>query len=145
MTTTGHVGINVADLTRSVDFYAEALGLDVIGRSDEDGRRYAFLGTGGDPVVTLWEQAGRPFDAEAAGLHHLAFRADDIDTVRATEQRLRAMGARLVYDGVVPHAEGATSGGVFFLDPDGARLEVYAAEGADGPAPTADGPTCGFF
>jgi lactoylglutathione lyase len=142
---TGHVGINVADLTRSVDFYTDALGFDVIGRSDEEGRRYAFLGTGGEPILTLWEQAGRPFDAGAAGLHHLSFQADDLDAVHATEGRLREMGARLVHDGVVPHAEGASSGGIFFLDPDGARLEVFAATGVTGAAPSEDAPTCGFF
>ena len=52
----------------------------------------------------------------------------------------------LVYDGVVPHGEGASSGGVFFTDPDGIRLEIYAPSGADtAPAPTQGAPTCGFF
>src|SRR5918995_757896 len=142
---TGHVGINVADLPRSVDYYTAGLGLDGIGRSDEEGRRYAFVGTGGEPTLTLWEQAGRPFDAGAAGLHHLSFQADDLEAVHATEERLRAMGATMVHDGVVPHGEGATSGGIFFLDPDGARLEVFAAHGVSGVAPSEDAPTCGFF
>ena len=130
---TGHVGINVADLSRSVDFYAQALGLEVVGRSDDDGRRYAFLGHDGALVLTLWEQATTGFDASAAGLHHLSFQADDIDQVREVEQRLRSLGAELVHDGVVPHGEGAASGGVFFLDPDGTRLEVFAPTGAEGP------------
>jgi hypothetical protein len=55
------------------------------------------------------------------------------------------MGADFAYDGVVPHGEGAASGGIFFTDPDGTRLEVFAPEGATGHAPAADGPTCGFF
>ena len=50
------------------------------------------------------------------------------------------------YDGVVPHGEGAASGGIFFHDPDGVRLEIYTPSGADeGRAPTAAAPTCGFF
>jgi lactoylglutathione lyase len=141
----GHIGINVTDLDRSVDFYAAALGLAVVGRSDDAGRRYAFLGHDGALVLTLWEQATGAFDPGAAGLHHLSFQADDIDHVRAAEQRLRAMGAPFVHDGVVPHQEGGASGGIFFLDPDGTRLEVFAPEGAEGQAPSGHAPTCGFF
>lgn len=144
---TGHIGINVSDLGRSVDFYAEVFGLDVVGREDgdTDGRRYAFLGHDGDLVLTLWEQATAPFDAAAAGLHHLSFQAEDVDQVQAAEQRLRSMGATFVHEGVVPHGEGVSSGGIFFLDPDGTRLEVFAPTGATAPAPTAGAPTCGFF
>jgi catechol 2,3-dioxygenase-like lactoylglutathione lyase family enzyme len=145
LATTGHVGINVTDLARSVEFYRSALGLDVLGRSDDDGRRYAFLGADGALVLTLWEQATSGFSAQAAGLHHLSFQADDIEQVEAAEARLKAMGADFAYDGVVPHGEGATSGGIFFTDPDGTRLEVFAPAGATGSAPAADGPTCGFF
>lgn len=40
-----------------------------------------------------------------------------------------------------PHAEGAQSGGVFFEDPDGIRLEIYAPNGAgDQTAPTPGAP-----
>ena len=142
---TGHVGINVTALARSVDFYEAAFGLDVMGRSDADGRRYAFLGADGTLVLTLWEQATAGFSTESAGLHHLSFQADDIAQVEATEQRLKAMGASFTYDGIVSHAEGAASGGIFFTDPDGTRLEVFAPEGAQGHAPAGGAPSCGFF
>jgi lactoylglutathione lyase len=47
---------------------------------------------------------------------------------------------------VVAHREGAASGGIFFHDPDGTRLEISVPTGAEGaPAPNADAPTCGFF
>lgn len=141
----GHVGLNVSDLDRSVGFYTAGLGLDIVGRSDEPGRRYAFLGDGTTLVLTLWEQATSGVDTASAGLHHLSFQAPDIDTVHAVEQRLRDVGATFVHDGVVPHGEGESSGGIFFLDPDGIRLEVYAPSGADGAAAPSDGPTCGFF
>ena len=142
---TGHIGINVGDLGRSVDFYAEAFGLGVLGRSDHDDGGYAFLGHDGVLVLTLWQQATGPFDATSAGLHHLSFEVDDIEDVRAAEARLRSMGATFVHDGVVPHREGVSSGGIFFLDPDGTRLEVFAATGATGTAPHTEAPTCGFF
>lgn len=143
---TGHVGLNVTELGRSVDFYQQALGLSVLGRSDEAGRRFAFLGADQALVLTLWEQSHGGFDPSAPGLHHLSFQVEGPEQVRLAEERLRAMGAALVHDGVVPHDEGTASGGIFFLDPDGTRLEIFAPTGAeDADAPTAGAPTCGFF
>ncbi|MES2462541.1 MAG: VOC family protein, partial [Armatimonadota bacterium] len=37
------------------------------------------------------------------------------------------------------------SGGLFFEDPDGTRLEIYAPSGVEGTVPTSGAPTCGFF
>ncbi|MFD2356646.1 VOC family protein [Nonomuraea ferruginea] len=97
-------------------------------------------------MVTLWQQSDGGFAADRPGLHHLAFQVPDIEAVRLAEATLRDLGVPLVYDGVVPHGEGASSGGVFFTDPDGIRLEIYAPTGADtAPAPTQGAPTCGFF
>ena len=127
----------------------EPLALDLVNTEwiGEDGRRYAFLGDDDRLVLTLWQQSDGRFAVDRPGLHHLSFEVADLDAVRAAEQRVRALGARLHHDGVVPHGEGASSGGIFFEDPDGIRLEIYAPAG-DEPlpgAPTADAPTCGFF
>jgi len=144
---TGHVGLNVSDVERAVGFYTGVFGFSVQGRGTEPGRRYAFLGDDERLVLTLWEQSEGAFATARPGLHHLSFRVDDMAAVAAVEARLRAAGATLVHDGIVPHSEGAASGGVFFTDPDGIRLEVFAAEGAQGhaPAPSGAAPTCGFF
>ena len=143
---TGHVGLNVTDLSRSVRFYSEVFGLEVLKESDVAGRRFAFLGAGAKTVLTLWEQSAGRFDAGAPGLHHLSFRVEDINAVKEVERKVREAGARLIYDGVVPHAEGADSGGLFFEDPDGTRLEVVTPAGAGGTqAPVAGAPSCGFF
>lgn len=144
-TTTGHVGINVTSLDRSRDFYTDVFALTRIGGSDEENRRYAFLGDGERLVLTLWEQSGGRFDGRLPGLHHLSFEVPSIDDVRAAEERLKARGATFAYDGVVPHGEGKHSGGIFFEDPDGTRLEIYAKDGAAGAAPVTGAPTCGFF
>jgi lactoylglutathione lyase len=143
---TGHVGLNVADLDRSTGFSTAVLGLAVLGRSDADGRRYAFLGADDVLLLTLWQQADQPFDPAAAGLHHRSFQVDDVEAVRAVQARIVSAGGALVHDRLVAHGEGAGSGGVFFTDPDGTRLEVFAPTGPQGTAPAvADGPTCGFF
>ncbi|MFD7263434.1 VOC family protein [Streptomyces sp. NPDC059874] len=143
---TGHVGLNVTDLERSIGFYRDSLGFGVLAEGKEEGRRFALLGQGGELVLALWEQAEGPFAPAAAGLHHLALAAGGIDEVRAYEARLRDLGVEFAYEGVVAHGEGAASGGIFFHDPDGIRLEISVPTGAEGsPAPVAGAPTCGFF
>lgn len=143
---TGHIGLNVTELERSLGFYADVLGFELLAEGKEDGRRYALLGQGGRLVLTLWQQAGSAYDAGRAGLHHLAFEAESIDRVRAAETALKERGTSFAYEGVVAHREGASSGGIFFHDPDGTRLEIYTPTGAeDAEPPTKDAPTCGFF
>jgi lactoylglutathione lyase len=144
--TTGHIGLNVSDIERSKQFYQSLFDFDLLGESQEEGRRYVFLARNGALVLTLWQQSDGRFPSDRPGLHHLSFQVEDIGAVRAFEARLRALGANLLYEGVVPHGEGATSGGVFFTDPDGIRLEIYSPSGADEqPAPVSGAPTCGFF
>ena len=143
---TGHIGLNVTDLDRSLAFYRDVLGFTLIGEGKEEDRRYAFLGDGSALVLTLWQQAANGFAGDRAGLHHLAFEADSIERVREYEDALRTYGVDFAYDGVVAHREGAASGGIFFHDPDGTRLEISVPSGAEGaPAPVESAPTCGFF
>ncbi|MGP4051739.1 VOC family protein [Streptomyces sp. 2A115] len=143
---TGHIGLNVTELDRSLAFYRDVLGLTVIGEGKEEGRRYAFLGEDGRPTLTLWQQADHGYAATGAGLHHLALEVDTVEQVRAYETALRGYGVEFAYEGIVAHGEGAASGGIFFHDPDGTRLEIYTTSGAEeAPAPSAAAPTCGFF
>ena len=138
---TGHVGLNVADLERSIGFYTRVFGWSVSGRGDG----YAFLGDETRLVVTLWEQSSGEFSPRTPGLHHLSFEVESVDDVQAVEARVRESGARLHHDGIVPHREGASSGGLFFEDPDGIRLEVFTGAHVHGKAPAGTAPTCGFF
>lgn len=144
--TTGHIGLNVSDLGRSIEFYSGVFGFEVIAESRSPDRGYAFLGTRGQIVLTLWQQSGGRFVTDRPGLHHLSFQVPSIAEVGEVEGRLRVRGATIHHDGVVPHQEGADSGGLYFEDPDGIRLEVFAPSGAGGrAAPHGDVPTCGFF
>lgn len=142
----GHAGLSVTDLDRSLAFYRDVLDLEVLQVSAEDGRRFAFLGSGGRLLLTLWQQSAAAFEPRHAGLHHLAFQVPSLEAVQAAEAKLRARGLTPRYDGVVPHREGADSAALFFADPDGIRLEVYSPTGAAGlAAPVAGAPSCGFF
>lgn len=143
---TGHVGLNVTDMDRSLAFYREVFDFEVMAEGKDEGRRWAFLGRDNRLLVTLWQQSEGAFATDRPGLHHLSFQVDTIEEVRAVEAVLRDLGAEFNYQGVVPHGENGTSGGIFFADPDGTRLEIYAPTGADpADAPTAGAPTCGFF
>ncbi|MEO3876300.1 VOC family protein [Nonomuraea sp. B12E4] len=120
--------------------------LEVLGEQADGERRFAFLGRDGTLLVTLWQQSGGAFATDRPGLHHLSFQVPGLEAVRRAEATLRELGVQLVYDGIVPHGEGASSGGVFFTDPDGIRLEIYAPTGAGAAAaPTQGAPACGFF
>jgi catechol 2,3-dioxygenase-like lactoylglutathione lyase family enzyme len=144
--TPGHIALNVTDLARSTAFYRTVFAFDVVAERTDGDRRFAFLGQDGTLVLTLWEQSAGTFATDRPGLHHLSFEVADIDAVRRAETVLRGLDVTFAYDGIVPHGEGASSGGVFFSDPDGVRLEIYAPTGADvAPAPTPAAPTCGFF
>jgi lactoylglutathione lyase len=142
----GHIALNVTDLARSTAFYRTVFAFDVVAERTDGDRRFAFLGQDGALVLTLWEQSAGTFATDRPGLHHLSFEVADVDAVRRAETVLRGLGVDFAYDGIVPHGEGAASGGVFFTDPDGVRLEIYSPSGADmAPAPTPAAPTCGFF
>lgn len=143
---TGHVGLNVSDAERSKHFYRQVFGFEVMVESEAQGRRFVFLGDGESLILTLWEQSAGRFETGRPGLHHLSFEVSSIEEVRTFEAGLRETGVALLYDGIVPHAEGEDSGGVFFEDPDGIRLEVYSPSGVGGhEAPSGEAPSCGFF
>ena len=143
---TGHIGLNVSNLSRSKRFYQDVFGFDLAGESNDAGRVFAFLAQDNAIVLTLWQQSDGVFSAVKPGLHHLAFQVNSIDQVKEAEQRLRALGIAIHYEGVTAHAEGADSGGVYFDDPDGIRLEICAPTGAgQSPAPKSGAPACGLF
>lgn len=142
---TGHIGLNVSDLNRSKEFYQQVFGFQVLMESQKIGRQFVFMGEGERTVLTLWQQSEGKFAKDRPGLHHLSFHVDTIEAVQQVEQQLRAMNVRLFYEGIVPHAEGMQSGGIYFEDPDGLRLEVFSPSGAGEYTVPSDGPSCGLF
>jgi catechol 2,3-dioxygenase-like lactoylglutathione lyase family enzyme len=144
--TTGHIGLNVSNLARSKRFYQDVFGFDLAAESNDGGRAFAFLTQNNMVVLTLWQQSEGTFAADRPGLHHLSFQVNSMDQVKEAELQLRKLGVLIHYDGVTSHAEGSESGGVYFDDPDGIRLEIFAPTGAGQiPAPSSGAPACGLF
>ena len=144
LTTVGHIGLNVKEIDRSTQFYRNVFGYELIG-GDNNANHFVFLGKDGQVKLTLWQQSYEEFNKKVSGLHHLAFQVDSIDQVKDVQRKLKELGVKFIYEGIVPHAEGTQSGGILFEDPDGIRLEVYAATGAEKYVAPSAAPSCGFF
>lgn len=142
---TGHIGLNVNDLERSKDFYREVFGFELKGESTDAERKFAMLANNGKLVLTLWQQSSAEFSKQTAGLHHLSFQAKSVGQIKEIETKLREKDVKLIYDGIVLHSEGAKSGGIFFEDPDGIRLEIFTTEGLGEFSAPESKTACGFF
>jgi lactoylglutathione lyase len=143
----GHVGLNVTHLESSQAFYLALFNWKVLMTSIDGDQKFAILGDEtGAPVLTLWEQSKGTFSAKTPGLHHLALLVSSPDEVKKVKEQLEQQGIPIIYGGIVLHAEGRDSGGVYFNDPDGIRIEVYSASGMNGQQDAhTHGPSCGFF
>ena len=122
-----HVAITVRDMERSVAFYRDLLGFDVLGQLlvNEGRQKLVYLRSGG-AHVELFEF--RDHDAETVvgvpdtvgGFKHLALQTDDVDGLAV---RLKAAGIEFTVDPL--DAEGGVRL-AFFLDPDGNLLEIVS-------------------
>ncbi|HTQ79182.1 MAG TPA: VOC family protein [Thermoanaerobaculia bacterium] len=115
----GRVVLEVAELQRSLAYYREILGLELL----ERGEQAALLGTqDGRPILELRERPGaRPVPRRGRlGLYHFAILLPD----RAALGRFAAHLARIgVYAGMADHR---VSEALYLTDPDGLGIEVYA-------------------
>lgn len=136
-----HMGLQVADLERSVAFYRDILGFEVIfawnpqadyiremvGYPDADIHAAVMRLPGTEVVLELLDYRNvdrAAVDTRTAnpGTAHIAFFVDDLDTLYA---QLQAKGVRSVSPPVTPTI-GPNQGGraVYLLDPDGIRVEL---------------------
>lgn len=116
----GTVRLQVADLTRSLSFYQDVLGLIPLER--ETSR--AMLGSGEDgmPLVELQERrAVRPAPKRGAlGLYHFAILLPDRPSLGRLVRHLGEIGAR------AGSADHLVSESLYLQDPDNLGIEVYA-------------------
>jgi catechol 2,3-dioxygenase-like lactoylglutathione lyase family enzyme len=139
MTLVRHIGIVVSDLDRSLAFYRDLLGLEIVRQMDERGPFLdAILGMNGAKVRTVKlaapgdsvqiellaftepaPQIGGAPNLTRVGPTHVAFTVDDLDGLH---QRLAAAGTRFT---TKPQTSPDGRAKVTFChDPDGTALEL---------------------
>jgi catechol 2,3-dioxygenase len=112
----GAVGLSVADLERSLEFYRSAIGMEALERSDG----VASLGAGGRPLLTLEERRGAERDPDAADLFHFALL---LPSRAALGRQLRhLLDAGVTLTGAADHH---VSEALYLDDPDGHGIELY--------------------
>ena len=121
-----HVGVKVTDLDRSIRFYSDLFGFEMVdcrmlGRSNVEA---AAMQVGGSIIFLLHEASFREHSAEEhGGVDHFCLTFTDTEFQEILE-RIKAMGVRL--EGSVVPRTGATgrSDSQYILDPDGNQIEV---------------------
>ncbi|WP_415281169.1 VOC family protein [Candidatus Nitrososphaera sp. FF02] len=120
----GHASLNVSDIQRSVDFYRDILGFNVVGRpSDEK----AFLSTsGGSHLVELLQATNPMHDTiqqkKRAGLYHFAVLLPERKYLADMLQNLRDNRDKVHFDGLADHL---VSESIYIRDPDFNGIEIY--------------------
>ncbi len=116
LTTVGAVHLTVSELGRSVAYYREAVGLELLERGD----RSACLGAGGRELLVLVEEEGARPSVGYTGLYHFALLVPE----RADLARWLAHAARdrVALVGLSDHF---VSEALYLSDPDGHGIEIY--------------------
>ena len=117
----GHVHLKVADLDRSLAFWRDVLGFDVMHRYGEEA---AFISAGGyhhHIGLNTWEsKGGSPPPPSSTGLYHVAIRYPDRKTLADALRRVVAAGIPI--GGASDHG---VSEAIYLRDPDGNGIELY--------------------
>ena len=116
-----HTCLNVADLDRSIKFYAQSIGLRFVSRREvkQNNAEIAFLEdeAGGAIELTRWRDKKTLIEGD--NFDHIAFAVGDI---RAAVDELKAKGVAIAME---PFSlSGSSSKIAFIKDPDGNWLEL---------------------
>lgn len=115
-----HIGFYVADLPAMVQFYRDVLGMVVTDRGTAGGRTWAFMSRNPTEHHQIVLATGRPADAFQL-INQISLRLQCLDDLRTFFHQLSAEGASGLE--AVTHGN---SWSVYFLDPEGNRIELYA-------------------
>lgn len=119
-----HTMLRVGDLNRSIRFYTEVLGMELLRRKDyPDGKfTLAFLGYGDEheqPAIELTYNWGVDKYEMGTGYGHVALEVDD---VHQAVERMRQRGGTILREAGLMNA--GTTIIAFVADPDGYPIEL---------------------
>ncbi len=124
-----HTMLRVGDLQRSIDFYTQVLGMQLLRQKDyPDGKfTLAFVGYGPESeqaVIELTYNWGVDHYELGTGFGHIAIEVDDV--YQATEA-IRQRGGRIIREAGPMNA--GTTVIAFVEDPDGYPIELIGKKG----------------
>jgi catechol 2,3-dioxygenase len=119
----GQVALGVADLARSIAFYRDVLGFEVL----QEEASQAVLGVGGEPLLRLQERPGAPpSPVSATGLYHFAILVPTrLDLARSL---LHLLESGYPLGGASDHL---VSEALYLSDPDRNGIEIYRDRARD--------------
>jgi catechol 2,3-dioxygenase-like lactoylglutathione lyase family enzyme len=115
---THHIALSTPDLSRLRAFYAETLGLPVVGGFP--GHQIVFIGVGGAALELAQEDVSTG-GSRQSGWDHLAWEVEDVDAAFAVLSA-RGVPFHVTPEGFPPEAP--TMRIAFFRDPDGNVVEL---------------------
>ncbi len=112
----GRVALSVADLSRSLAYYQEHIGLQLLAREGDT----AVLGVPETPLLVLQEQPGARPSRQATGLYHFAILLPSrLDLARTLAHFVQAQTP------LVGASDHGVSEALYLTDPDGHGIEMY--------------------
>jgi len=127
----GHVDLVCRDLERSLAFYAAVLGplgleapFLIEGECGEEIHYLRFPAAGSGSIGLRQALEEQEFELYAPGLHHLALAVESPEDVDAVHERVVEAGGEVLHAPRFWPEYHPAYYAVFFLDPDGFRIEV---------------------
>ena len=119
-----HIAIICSDYNKSLDFYKNVLGLNVLSENYRTERKSykTDLALNDEYIIELFsfpDPPNRLTNPEATGLRHLAFEVDNLDESVKELDRLNINHENIRID------ELTSKRFLFFKDPDGLPIELY--------------------
>src|SRR5215510_5568036 len=115
----GHVALAVRDPQRSITFYTEALGMEVVNVIEEMQMAFFSFGERDHDIAVIKVPDDQPVGS--SGLAHTAFEIEGgHEQLQELYERLKHYGAKVEFT-----ADHVLTKSVYFFDPDGNRLEIF--------------------
>ena len=118
----GHVVLGVRDPQRSIKFYTEALGMELVNVLEEMQMAFLSFGERDHDIAVIKVPDDQPVGS--SGLAHTALEIEGgQEQLRELYERLKSYGAKVEFT-----ADHVLTKSVYFFDPDGNRLEIFSQE-----------------
>ena len=118
----GHVVLGVRDPQKSIKFYTEALGMELVNVLEEMQMAFLSFGERDHDIAVIKVPDDQPVGS--SGLAHTALEIEGgQEQLRELYEKLKSYGAKVEFT-----ADHVLTKSVYFFDPDGNRLEIFSQE-----------------